>query len=66
MLAKFVTDCLNISPSNRLEVFSRCNHDALSSCNSDGWLAAALHWKSDLSRMSELLEKVRKARNCKP
>lgn len=41
VLAKFVTDCLNISPSN-----------------SDGWLAAALHWKSDLSRMSELLEKV--------
>ena len=30
----------------------------ISPLHSDGWLAAALHWKHDLVRMSELLEKV--------
>ena len=30
----------------------------ISPSNSDGWLAAALHWKHDLACMSELLEKV--------
>ena len=31
---------------------------SISPTHSDGWLAAALHWKQDLARMSELLEKV--------
>ncbi len=31
---------------------------SVSPTHSDGWLAAALHWKHDLARMSELLEKV--------
>jgi hypothetical protein len=31
---------------------------SISPLQSDGWLAAALHWKHDLVRMSELLEKV--------
>jgi lipopolysaccharide biosynthesis regulator YciM len=30
----------------------------VSPLHSEGWLAAALHWKHDLVRMSELLEKV--------
>jgi hypothetical protein len=31
---------------------------SISPTHSEGWLAAALHWKQDLARMSELLEKV--------